>query len=98
MNIFKQLIGEKFGQLSLKDLIKGFIMSVLAVLVTYAGQALQTNTFPTDVHTWVLELKIALGVGIAYILKNLFTNSDDKFLKAEPKDQPSKDLKPQDNA
>ena len=83
MKILKQLIGEKFGQLSLKDLVKGFILAVLTVLVTYIGQCLQAESFPMDAHTWILELKIALGAGIGYVMKNWLTNSDDQFLKKE---------------
>lgn len=71
----KKLIGEGFMQLKKNDLLKGFITAVLTVIVTYAGQALDKGEFPTDAHTWILELKIALGAGIAYLIKNFFTNN-----------------------
>ena len=80
-----KIIGEKLFQLMPKDLIKGFIMAILSVLITYTGQVLSAGDFPMDAATWILEFKIAVGAGIAYILKNWLTNSDDKFLKAEPK-------------
>jgi hypothetical protein len=52
-------------------------------LITWFGQALETGSFPMDKATWILQFKIALGAGIAYIIKNFFTNSDDKFLKKD---------------
>ncbi len=86
-----KIIGEKLFQLMPQDLIKGFVMAVFSVLVTYAGQAIQTGSLPLDAHTWLLEAKIALGAGIAYLLKNFLTNSNDQILKAEPKtDAPTK--------
>lgn len=80
-----KITGEKLFQLLPKDLIKGFITAIFSVLVTYTGQCLESGTFPMDAATWILEFKIAIGAGLAYIIKNWLTNSDDKFLKAEPK-------------
>lgn len=71
----KKIIGDGFMQLKSNDLIKGFVMAILSVLVTYAGQALDTGSFPTDSHTWILEGKIAIGAGIAYLIKNFFTDN-----------------------
>ncbi|HRH54406.1 MAG TPA: hypothetical protein PLN38_13850 [Chitinophagales bacterium] len=85
-----KIIGEKLFQIMPKDLIKGFIVAILSVLVTYTGQALEKGTLPMDAATWILQLKIAVGAGIAYIIKNWLTNSDDKFLKAEPKTEDAK--------
>jgi hypothetical protein len=72
----KKLIGEGFLQLKSNDLIKGFITAMLTVIVTYVGQALDKGEFPMDSHTWILEFKIALGAGIAYLIKNFFTNNN----------------------
>lgn len=81
----KKFIGDGLMQLKKNDILKGFIMSMLAVLVTWLGQAIQQGNFPMDAQTWILELKIALGAGIAYLIKNFFTNSNDQFLKKEQK-------------
>lgn len=81
----KKLIGDGFLQLKSSDLVKGFIMAVLSVLITWIGQGLQSGVFPMDKATWILELKIAFGAGIAYLIKNLFTNADDKFLVKDKK-------------
>ncbi len=83
--MIKNLIGEGFMQLKKNDILKGFIMAMLSVVVTYVGQCIDKGDVPMDAHTWVLELKIAFGAGLAYLLKNFFTSSDDKFLKVEPK-------------
>jgi len=79
----KKIIGDGFLQLKSNDILKGFILAMLSVLITWFGQALETGYFPMDKATWILQLKIALGAGIAYIIKNFFTNSDDKFLKKD---------------
>lgn len=84
LSLISRIAGEKFGQLSLKDLVKGFVVAVLTVLLTYTMECINKNSFPMDSATWMLELKAALGAGIGYLVKQLFTNSEGKFLVAEP--------------
>ncbi len=79
----KKIIGDGFLQLKSNDILKGFIMAVLSVLITWIGQSLESGSFTMDKAAWILQIKIALGAGIAYIIKNFFTNSEDKFLKKE---------------
>ncbi len=81
----KTIIGQKFGQLMSKDLVKGFIMAILTVIVTFAYTSLQAGTLPTDGATWKHEAILGLSAGLAYLIKNFFTNSNDQFLTAEPK-------------
>jgi len=74
----------KFLSLSLKDLAKGFILAVLVVVITglYGAITATPPHFPTGAE-WATLGYAGLAAGIAYLLKNFFTNSDDKFLKKE---------------
>lgn len=74
-----------FLTLKTKDFIKGFIVSVLTVVMTGAMTSLNSGALPTLAEVKVLALT-GLGAGVAYIVKNLLTNSEDKFMKAEPKE------------
>lgn len=74
------VIGNDFLQLGWKDLAKGFIMAVLFALATGIYQAIDAGTI---LFTWVFFKPIVLtsvGAGLLYLIKNFFTNSDDKFL------------------
>ena len=74
----------KLYQLGTNDLIKGFIVAVLTVVLTGALTSLQAGVLP-DLATVKTLIVTGLGAGVAYILKNLLTNSEDQFLKKEPK-------------
>ena len=76
----------KLYQLGKNDLIKGFIVAVLTVVLTGSLTSLQAGVLP-DLATVKTLIVTGLGAGVAYILKNLLTNSEDKFLKKEPKDE-----------
>lgn len=72
-----------FGKLGSNDFIKGAITAVLTAFCTSLMQVLNDGALPN-----AAELKVSAIASIAafaaYILKNLGTNSDDKFLKKEP--------------
>lgn len=74
----------KLYQLGKNDLIKGFIVAVLTVVLTGSLTSLQAGILP-DIATIKALSITGLGAGVAYILKNLLTNSEDQFLKKEPK-------------
>jgi len=74
----------KFLTLDSRDFLKGLIMAVIASVITFLVNELQTGS-SIDV---VLLKRIGITAVIAflsYILKNFFTNSKDEFVKAEPK-------------
>lgn len=73
----------KYGTWSWGDLGKGLVMSVLMSILTFAGQAYEASGNFDDINYGTLG-KVAIGSLIAYLLKNLATNSDDKLLKKEP--------------
>jgi hypothetical protein len=73
----------KFLNLNLSDFAKGLIVAVLTVIVTGIGDIVATGGFPTGPQLKIIGLA-ALSAGIAYIIKNLLTNSEGKFLAKEP--------------
>ena len=74
-----------FLKINIRDLIKGFFVAVLTVIVAGLSTWLNAGTFPNETELKSLLLT-GLAAGGAYLLKNLFTNSNDQILKAEPKD------------
>ncbi len=73
----------QFFNLNLKDLIKGAIVAIISAIVTAIIPVIDSGSLPT-----MEQLKaagwMALTAGVSYLLKNLFTNSNDSFLKGEP--------------
>lgn len=72
-------------KINIRDLVKGFFVAVLTVIVSGLSTSLNTGHLPTETELKSLAL-IGLSAGGAYLLKNLFTNSNDQLLKKEPKD------------
>lgn len=68
-----------FFTLNWKDIVKGFITAVIAALLTAAYQAIQEGTIAFTWVFWQPILITSVGAGIAYLIKNLFTNSSDQF-------------------
>lgn len=73
----------KFLSLSKKDLIKGLIMAILGTIVGILYTSISAGVFPLSWLEWKPLLLAGLGTGLAYILKNFFSNSEDGFLKKE---------------
>jgi hypothetical protein len=73
----------QFFNLNLRDLAKGAVVAIISALVTTIIPVVDSGSLPT-----FEQLKaagwIALTAGVSYLLKNLFTNSDDAFMKGEP--------------
>jgi hypothetical protein len=74
-------IDKGFLSIGTKDVVKGAIVSFLTVVTTWLGALLETGVMPTTWDAWRHQLLIGLGAGLAYIIKNLFTNENDEFLK-----------------
>lgn len=77
------IMKSNFLSLDLKDLIKGFIMAIIGALVAAAYQAIQNNALEWTWVFWQPIVYLSIGAGLSYLLKNLFTNSDDKFAKVD---------------
>ena len=71
-----------FMKLNSKDLFKGMIVAVLAVVCSSLSVILDAGALPTA-QEWVSIAKIAGTAAVSYLLKNLFTNSKDEPFKAE---------------
>lgn len=73
-----------FLKLNTKDIVKALILTFITALLTGIYQLLQTNRLLTwDSLKPVVISSIAAMLG--YLLKNVFTNSEDKFMATEPK-------------
>jgi 4-amino-4-deoxy-L-arabinose transferase-like glycosyltransferase len=71
-----------FGKLNLRDLINGLVVAFLTASLTGLVQVLDSGVLPT-----LAELKSAGLAGVvaslAYLLKNLVTNSQGEMAKVE---------------
>lgn len=74
----------EFLTLQQKDFIKGLIMSVLTSIVTGLYMIIKNGGLPTMNDYRNIGLAAA-SVFLSYILKNFLTNSQDQFIKSEPK-------------
>ena len=72
-----------FGKLNLADWGKASIMTVGGFAVGAIEQTIQAKGTPT-LHDIGAAASLGATAGLVYVLKNFFTNSQDKFLKAEP--------------
>jgi hypothetical protein len=77
-------VKSKKWSLNLYDVVKGAIMSGVGAAGAIVVNAFATGGIPSDG-----DLKksgaIGVSVGLGYLLKNLFENSEGKLTKAEPK-------------
>lgn len=71
-------------KINIRDLLKGFITAFITSALTVIIQLLDSGHFPG-----IAQLKsagiVGLIAGCSYVIKNVLTNSDDQFLKKEPK-------------
>lgn len=66
--------------LNTSDFIKGLLMAVLSTVITIVYQTVEAGSIVFD---WTAIGTMALTSALAYIMKNLFTNSQGKLLKKE---------------
>jgi hypothetical protein len=69
-----------FLNLNKTDFIKGLIMAVLTSVLTIVYNTISTGSFAID---WKAVSLAASTSAVAYIMKNILTNSNDQFLKKE---------------
>jgi len=62
------------------DFIKGLIIAVITAVITLLYNTVQTGSLTFD---WKAISTAAASAALAYIMKNLLTNSSDEFLKKE---------------
>ena len=71
-----------FGTLNLKDLGKGLLVAVGSAVIGVITTSLQAGSLTFD---WKQIGTIALAAALAYLGKNLFTNSTGEVAKTESK-------------
>jgi hypothetical protein len=69
-----------FLNLNSSDFIKGLLMAVLSSVITVVYQTVEAGSLVFD---WKAIGTIALTSALAYIMKNLFTNSTGKLFAKE---------------
>lgn len=74
-----------FGKLNWKDLLKGAILAFIVAFLTGALQLFQGGQVEWTFIYWQPTVYAGITALIAYLLKNLLTNSDDTFLRQEGK-------------
>jgi len=73
-------MNSNFGELNWADIGKGALVAFLTIVITGLGTTLQAGAFPTLAELGTLALT-GLGAGLAYLLKNIFTNSKNELGK-----------------
>lgn len=73
----------KFGTLNWMDVLKGAGIAALTSILTALMTFLNNGTFPTTWAEWQFYVYAAIGCFVAYVLKNLLTNSQGEVLKGE---------------
>lgn len=73
-----------FLKLGKSDLIKGVVVAAIAAVGTGLLPVLQSGALPTLAQLQTAGIA-GLTAGLAYLLKNLFTNSQGETFKTEPK-------------
>jgi len=71
-----------FLKLNFQDLLKGVIVTVLTSVLTSVYTIIQSGVMPTLAELKTIALT-GLMAGIAYLCKNILTNSNGQVLKSE---------------
>lgn len=69
-----------FLTLNSQDFIKGLVVAVLSSVIAILYSTVQTGSLVFD---WKAIGTVALTSALGYIMKNLFTNSNDELMKKE---------------
>lgn len=75
-----------FLSLNWRDALKGLIVAALTAFVSTLSLTIEDGQLPTK-KDLVNCLLAAIAAGVAYLMKNLFTNSEGKMVKKEGEDQ-----------
>lgn len=67
-----------FLSLNLKDFFKGFLMAILVPALLIVQQSLESGVLTFN---WKQIAIASISGAIAYLIKNVLTNSDGNFLK-----------------
>jgi hypothetical protein len=67
-------------RLNLKDLSKGLVVSVLGAVLAFGAAILQAPGFSFAAIDWAGLIKVALGAGLAYLVKNFISDENGRVL------------------
>lgn len=70
----------KFFKWNFRDFLNGLIMAILGAVSGVLIPSIENLTFTFE---WHIVWKTALSAASIYLIKNLLSNSQDKFLKSE---------------
>lgn len=73
-----------FMALNWRDFFKGLILAVITAVVTFAYEGIQAGTL-FEAGSLKKAGMVALAAFLAYLIKNLFTNTQGEILTQEPK-------------
>ena len=73
----------KFLTLNWRDFLKGLLLAVLSAVITFLYELLQAGPVVFDKELLTKAGMIAVSTVLAYLLKNLFENSDGSLAKPE---------------
>lgn len=76
------MAASKFLGLNVSDAVKGVFMAFVAAILTAIYAAISDGDWPSKAEL-IDSLRVGLTASLAYVLKNLFTNSDGEVLKKE---------------
>ena len=76
----------QFLEVNKRDMVKGLIVAVLTAFLTGIMAVLKEGGLPTSDDLKAIGLT-TLAATLSYILKNFLTNTEDKFLAAEPEQE-----------
>lgn len=71
-----------FGKINLKDLGKGFLVAVFTAVIFGVNESLQSGVLPDMAKMKSIGI-VALSAGLAYLSKNIFSNSNGEVFKKE---------------
>lgn len=71
-----------FLSLNAKDLVKGLVVAALVAVLGSVESILSAGELPTA-DQWASIAKMAGAAVISYLVKNLFTNSQDELFKKD---------------
>jgi len=72
-----------FLNINWKDAVKGFVVAVVSAILTMVYEAIENGGLAWTWTYWQPIVLAGILAGIAYLLKNFFTNSNDQLLKKE---------------
>ncbi|MCK9220272.1 MAG: hypothetical protein M0P47_09520 [Bacteroidales bacterium] len=64
-----------FVNLNWIDLLKGLVVAILGAIITAVYEAVQSGTITFTWVFWQPILFTGIAAGLAYLIKNFFTNS-----------------------